>query len=128
MGDPIDVGRIRVGDTVRVVNSVGTSTFTVGHIADMGTGLLIVFDGIKGYGGRPGVEGYNTFFLVDRPSRKNARALTEVIKYATVNGTPVASDPLEHIVAPMLGLTRTKKGGRKSRRRKTRGNVRKSRT
>ena len=127
MGDPIDVGKIRVGDTVRVVNPVSTSTFTVREVTDMGTGLLLVFDGIKGYGGRPGLDGYNTFFLVDTPSRKNARALTEVIRYATVDGKPVASDPLEHIVAPMLGLTRTKKGGRR-RRRKTRGKLRKSRT
>ena len=67
-----------------------------------------------------------TFTVDPADTKRNARGLTEVIKYATVDGKPVASDPLEHIVAPMLGLTRTKKGGR--RRRKTRGKLRKSRT
>jgi len=124
MGDPIDVGHIRVGDTVRVVNPVGETKFTVREITDMGTGLLLVWDGIKAYGGRPGdgPETYNHFFLVDRPSVPiESRGLAELIvrgKDETGERLRV-QDPLRELVPKFLGLKETKKkGGR--RRRKTR--------
>lgn len=123
MGDPIDVGHIRVDDTVRVVNPVGETKFTVREITDMGTGLLLVWDGIKAYGGRPGdgPEAYNHFFLVDRPSVPiESRGLAELIvrgKDETGERLRV-QDPLRELVPKFLGLKETKKGGR--RRRKTR--------
>jgi hypothetical protein len=114
MGDPIDIGKIRVGDTIRVVNPVGETTLPVREITDMGTGLLMVWGGINAYGGRPGLEGYNTFFLVERPSHKNARMLTELKR----GKDQIPEDILNYKLAPLLGLKQTKKGGR--RRRKTR--------
>jgi hypothetical protein len=116
MGDPIDIGKIRSGDTIRVVNPVGETTLTVREITDMGTGLLMVWGGINAYGGRPGVGGYNTFFLVERPSHKNARMLTELKR----GKLQIPEDILNYKLAPLLGLKKTGKGRRKTRRRKTR--------
>lgn len=115
MGDPIDIGKIRVGDTIRVVNPKSDVTFTVKEIVTMGKGLMLQ-DGMRFFGGRPGdgPEAYNQFFLVERPSQKNARMLTELRR-----GTTIPDDVLG-VVSSFLPLppAKTKKAGR--RRRKTR--------
>ena len=117
MGEPIDVNKIRVGDRIRVVNSLSDVTFTVRDITDMGTGLLLIWGGPTAFGGRLGeAQPYNQFFLIERPSRKNARALSEL---AVMKGLP--PDLVEHELGPMLGLKKkTGKGRRATRRWKTR--------
>jgi hypothetical protein len=119
MGDPIDIGKILVGDTIRVVNPTSDLTFTVKEISKLRDDFWMVWHGLRAFGGRPGEgpEKYNTFYLVERPSQKNARMLTELRK-----GTAIPDDVLDYGVAPFLDLPpkKTKKGGRKTRRRKTR--------
>lgn len=119
MGEPIDVGNIRVGDTVRVVNSTSNVTFPVREITDMGTGLLMIWNGGKAYGGRPGdgPESYNQFFLVERPSQKDARMLTEL----KLGKPRIPEELIDYELAPLLGLKKPAKktGGRKTRRRRS---------
>ena len=115
MGDPIDIGKIRVGDTIRAVNPTSNVTFTVREITDFGNGFRMVWNGMQAFGGRPGLEEYNTFFLIERPSRKDARMLTEL----KLGKKQIPEDLIDYELAPLLGLKKTaKKGGR--RRRKTR--------
>jgi len=122
MGDPIDIGDIRVGDKLRVVNPNSNVTFTVREITEFGNGFRMVWNGMQAFGGRPGLEQYNTFFLVDRPStRIESRGLAEVIAMGKDKDGELlrVQDPLRKYVPEFLGLKKTaKKGGR--RRRKTR--------
>lgn len=115
MGDPIDIGKIRVGDTIRVVNPISDVTITVQEIVPMGA-LVLVREGMQFFGGRPGERDYNQFFLVERPTHKHARMLTEL----RTGKQQIPEDVLDYGVAPFLELppTKTKKSGR--RRRKTR--------
>ena len=117
MGDPIDIGKIRVGDTIRVVNPTSDVTITVQEIVPMGA-IVMIREGLRGFGGRPGdgPDAFNHFFLVERPTHKNARMLTEL----RTGKTQIPEDVLDYGVAPFLELPppKTKKSGR--RRRKTR--------
>jgi hypothetical protein len=126
MGDPIEIDKIRVGDILRVVNSMKESTFAVREITPREDGFRFIMGDpippatrlIPGiFGGRPGeADPFNRFFLVERPSqKKHARMLTEL----QLGKPQLPEDILNYKLAPMLGLKKTaKKGGR--RRRKTR--------
>ena len=118
MGDPIDIGDIRVGDRLHVVNPNSNVTFTVREITEFGNGFRMVWNGMQAFGGRPGLEQYNTFFLVERPSqKKHARMLTEL----QLGKPQLPEDILNYKLAPMLGLKKTaKKGGRRRKTRKSR--------
>ena len=117
MGDPIDIGKIRVGDTIRVVNPTGDAKLTVQEIVPMGK-VVMLREGLRGFGARPGdgPDAFNHFFLVERPTHKHARMLTEL----RTGKDQRPDDVLDYGVAPFLELppTKTKKSGR--RRRKTR--------
>lgn len=118
MGEPIDIADIWVGDRVRVKNPVDDMTFTVTEITPRADGFRFIHGGTpRIFGGRLGEDPpYNQFFLIERPSRKNARALSEL---AVMKGLP--PDLVEHELGPMLGLKKkTGKGRRATRRRKTR--------
>lgn len=114
---PIDIGKIRVGDTIRVVNPNSDTKLTVQEIVLMGN-VVMLREGLRGFGGRPGdgPDAFNHFFLVERPTHKHARMLTELRK----GKDQLPEDVLEYGVAPFLELPppKTKKSGR--RRRKTR--------
>lgn len=117
MEPPIDISKIRVGDTIRVVNPTSDVTITVQEIVPMGA-IVMLREGLRGFGGRPGdgPDAFNHFFLVERPTHKNARMLTELRK----GKDQLPDDVLEYGVAPFLELPpkKTTKSGR--RRRKTR--------
>jgi hypothetical protein len=131
MGEPIEIDKIRVGDIVRVVNTMNDSTFTVREITPREDGFRFIVGApippatrlIPGvFGGRPGVAGqYNTFFLVERPrspsQTKHSRMLTEL----QIGKPQLPEDILNYKLAPMLGLKKTaKKGGRRRKTRKSR--------
>ena len=118
MGDPIDIGRIRVGDTIRVVNPTGDAKLTVQEIVPMGK-VVMIREGLQFFGGRPGdgPDAFNHFFLVERPTHKHARMLTELR-----TGKKQIPDDVLGVVASFLPVppTKTKKAGRrKTRRAKT---------
>jgi hypothetical protein len=118
MGDPIDIGKIRVGDTIRVVNPNSDVTITVQEIVPMGK-VVMLREGMQFFGGRPGdgPDALNHFFLVERPTHKHARMLTELRK-----GKDQLPDDVLGVVASFLHVppTKTKKAGRrKTRRAKT---------
>lgn len=118
MGDPIDIGKIRVGDTIRVVNPNSDVTITVQEIVPMGK-VVMLREGLRGFGARPGdgPDAFNHFFLVERPTHKHARMLTELRK-----GKDQLPDDVLGVVASFLPVppTKTKKAGRrKTRRAKT---------
>jgi hypothetical protein len=120
MGDPIDIGKIRVGDTIRVVNPTSDVTITVQEIVPMGA-IVMLREGLRGFGGRPGdgPDAFNHFFLVERPTHKHARMLTELLR----GKQTVPEVLLTHEVAKYLPLppkkTAKKAGRRKTRRAKT---------
>ena len=124
MGEPIEIEKIRVGDRIRVVNPVDDMTFTVTEITPTGDGFRFIHGGTpRIFGGRPGVQLYNQFFLVDRPSRTEARGLAELIALGkdTKGTLRRVQDPLRAYVPGYLGLKKkTGKGRRATRRRKTR--------